>query len=315
MALDAFTSAPPPPADIRGLVFDVHRCSLHDGPGIRTTIFLKGCPLRCLWCHNPESQSFHREVAFAKDRCVSCSACVEVCQRSGQLLEDGVHTMDHGPCVACGSCVDACAYGGLRMVGQERSVRDLIDLAMRDVAYYQSSGGGVTLSGGEPTAQAEFCTALLRGARMRGLHTVLQTCGISARAVYEGLLPFTDLFLYDYKATDSNLHRDLTGVPNDRILSNLEFLIGAGARVVLRCPLIPGVNDDEAHLAGIAALSRRFPSLEGIELMAYHTLGRGKAEQIGREYPLPEIPAADDATRDRWLSTLARLGCTRAVVG
>ncbi|HEU5103325.1 MAG TPA: radical SAM protein, partial [Roseiflexaceae bacterium] len=194
-------------------------------------------------------------------------------------------------------------------------VASVLDEVLRDAQYYRRSGGGLTLSGGEPLAQFKFTHALLRAAKAHGLHTCLDTSGCADRRKVEAIADDVDLFLYDYKATDPAQHTALTGVPNHRILKNLEYLYSRGAQIVLRCPLIPGLNDTTDHLAGIAALSARYPGLTGVEIMAYHDLGRDKAAHIGYDNPLAGLASADEATKAHWLDTLHELGCVRARLG
>lgn len=297
-----------------GMVFDIQRFALHDGPGIRTTVFLKGCPLRCLWCHNPESQAFAPELAYDVERSCSCAACVEARTR-------GVQTLDLLPDAAGptrgtwkATLPDVCARGAVTVIGGEMTVEEVMAEVLRDAAYYRRSGGGLTLSGGEPLAQPAFALALLRAAKAHGLHTCLDTSGAVAQRWVAAAAEVTDLFLYDYKATDPGEHRRLTGVSNRLILDNLDLLYRQGARIVLRCPLVPGLNDTAEHLGGIAALDARYPELEGIDIMPYHDLGRDKAARIGQEYALAGVPGADEATKADWLEQLHALGCTRAVL-
>jgi pyruvate formate lyase activating enzyme len=295
-----------------GVVFDIQRFALHDGPGIRTTVFLKGCPLQCLWCHNPESQAFAPQLAYDAARCTSCAACVEA-------LERGVHALDASPLgdeadLHPEACLAACPHGALTVIGREMTVEEVMAEVLRDQSYYGRSGGGLTLSGGEPLAQPSFALALLHAAKAHGLHTCLDTSGAVALRWVAVAAEATDLFLFDYKATDPTEHRRLTGVSNERILGNLDYLYRRGARIVLRCPLVPGVNDPSEHLAGIAALAARYPALEGVEVLPYHDLGRDKAARIGQTFALPGVPSADAATAARWLDALHALGCTRAAL-
>jgi glycyl-radical enzyme activating protein len=298
-----------------GLIFDIQRTSLHDGPGIRTTVFFKGCPLHCLWCHNPESRSFKPQVSFNEEKCVHCLTCVEVCEHGAQLVENGRHIMAHDLCLACGSCVADCPQGALTLIGEAWTVGRVVAEVGRDFYFYKSSGGGVTLSGGEPMGQFKFARAILQACRERGIHTCLETSGFASQKMYVQLLPLTDIFLFDYKATQSGAHRAWTGVSNAQILSNLDFLYNQGAAIILRCPLIPGVNDNLDHLAGIASLAHKYPRLLGIELMPYHDLGKAKGLRLGEEYPLEHVKTADAATQQGWLETLAGLGCDKAVLG
>lgn len=301
--------------DLTGLVFDIQRTSLNDGPGIRTTVFLKGCPLRCLWCHNPESIAFRAEISFDATRCVHCFACVDVCPHGAQQVVDGRHVLDHDLCQACGECLSVCAYEGLRRIGEPMTVAAVLAVVQRDVEYYRSSGGGMTLSGGEPLAQFEFTLALLAAARQNGIHTCLETNGCAAQERSRQALPLVDLFLFDYKATDPAEHTRLTGVSNQLILENFEYLYRQGAAIVLRCPLVPGINDTAVHLEGIARLAAAHPNLRGVEIMAYHAMGVEKGRRVGLDPALADLPTAGEEQKAAWLAQLHALGCTRAVIG
>ena len=301
-----------PPA---GLIFDIQRTSLHDGPGIRTTVFLKGCPLRCAWCHNPESQSRGPEIYFRPESCAFCGECVKICPQGAHKIEGGVHTYDRSVCQKCGKCTEACLYGALKLTGRPFTVEQVMQVVRRDRAYYERSGGGLTVSGGEPMLQPAFTRALLAAAKKEGFHTCLDTSGWGSRRSYEKVLPYVDLFLFDYKATDASTHRRLIGVSNSPILATLDYLYSSGARVRLRCPLVPCLNDTPDHLEGIAALDRRYPNLEGIDLMPYHNAGNSKYETYGLPNPLPDLPSVEETTKRSWLRTLHQLGCEKAILG
>ncbi len=292
-----------------GIILDLFRCSLHDGPGIRTTVFLKGCPLRCRWCHNPESQAFAPELYFLQERCTGCGACVAVCPQHCHSVNDGRHEIDRAHCTACGRCVAACPAGALEIKGRRMTVAEVMAVVEKDRAFYDGSGGGLTLSGGEPLAQFAFTRALLAAAKERGIHTCLETSGLVDADRLREVAPVTDLFLYDCKATGEELHRQLTGVSNRTITANLELLQQLGAQVILRCPLVPGVNDGEAHLAEIARLGRSCAAIRQIELMPFHAMGRAKAARVGRAaLDDPAWKEADAADKTRWLACIRRHG-------
>ena len=300
---------------LTGMVFDIQRGSLHDGPGIRTAVFLKGCPLHCAWCHNPESQSTMQEISFRQESCALCGECVKTCLHGAHRIDQGIHFFDRSLCDDCGDCVATCLYEALKLAGQERTVAEVMAVVLRDRPFYEQSGGGLTITGGEPMLQPEFTLELLRAAKAESLHTCLDTSGWTSSRAFEQVLPFVDLFLFDYKATDPETHGKLTGVSNELILSNLDLLIQKGASIRLRCPLVPGINDSSEHLAGIAALHRRYPGLDGIDLMAYHNVGNAKYERYGLENPLPNLRTTEDEIKKAWLEKLRNLGCEKATLG
>jgi glycyl-radical enzyme activating protein len=300
---------------LKGMIFDIQRSSLHDGPGIRTAVFLKGCPLRCVWCHNPESQSTTREISFRPESCALCGECIITCLHAAHQIVDDIHVYDRSLCEKCGDCTETCLYEALKLTGQEQTVEEVMAVVLRDRPFYEQSGGGLTVTGGEPMLQPEFTLALLKAAKGEGLHTCLDTSGWTSQRALEQVLPFVDLFLFDYKATDPYIHKELTGVTNELILANLDFLVKQGATIRLRCPLIQGVNDTPGQLAGIAALSKRYPNLNGIDLMAYHNVGNAKYERYGLVNPLPNLKTTEDSTKQEWLEALHTLGCEKAVLG
>ena len=269
-----------------GVVFDVKRGSAEDGPGIRTTVFLKGCPLRCVWCHNPEGLDPRPELAVAAGRCLGCGACVETCPEGAVVRGgDGMPATDRSVCVACGRCVDACPTGARELRGATWTAAALVDEVARDRPFFDASGGGVTFSGGEPLAQPGFLLACLRACRARGLHAALDTSGYAPRAVAVAAGAAADLVLFDLKHPDPARHARFTGVPLGPIADNLRALDAAGIRLWLRVPVIPGVNDDEGARDGfvalLATLRRRFP----VWLLPYHETAAAKYARLGRTYP------------------------------
>ena len=268
---------------MQATVFNIQKFSIHDGPGIRTTVFLKGCPLRCLWCHNPESNEAAPELMFYPNLCRGCSACAAACSRGSiRISEQMIARTDRSICVACGNCVEACPAKAREIAGDLRTPEQVMQEIRKDAAFYRTSGGGMTVSGGEPMMQAAFTRALCDLAREEGIHTAVETCGFAswetARLVYEGV----DLILHDIKHMDSQRHRELTGVPNEMILSNLR---GAAMElkkpIWLRLPLIAGCNDDEAQIQAVLDFIAPFSEqIEQVWLLPYHNLGLSKLESL-----------------------------------
>lgn len=289
-----------------GRVFDIQRFSIHDGPGIRTTVFLKSCPLRCLWCHNPESMSLRPLLSFAAAKCIACGSCVEVCPNGVHMFDDGGrHLLLRERCELCRDCVEVCPSGALEIAGRDVSVSDVLEDVLRDRPFYEESGGGMTLSGGEPLLQIDFAEALLRRAKGEGLHTAVETAGFVPFDRLSRVAPHTDLFLYDLKETDDARHRRFTGVPASRIEANLRALHGQGAAILLRLPIVPGLNDRAEHFRAVAELAGELPGLLGVEVMPYHSLGIGKRERFdldldARANPAPPSPA----TVAGWVASL-----------
>jgi pyruvate formate lyase activating enzyme len=295
-----------------GVIFDLMRCSMHDGPGIRTTVFLKGCPLRCLWCHNPESQRFEPELALFQSKCAFCLACERACPAAARRFDGGVHALNRDACNKCGRCVDVCPTGAIKRYGETVSAEQIVDEAMRDAAYYLETGGGLTVSGGEPFAQSAFLLEILELAKRRSLHTCVETSGHARGEDIERALPLIDLFLYDIKARPEE-HRKLTGADNGLILKNLDRLMALGARVLLRCPVVPGLNDMDGHFSFLASLEKAYPSLKGVEILPYHDMGRGKARAVGREYRV-STRAADDEIKNSWKTRMRAAGLSASAI-
>lgn len=273
-----------------GIIFDIQRFSLHDGPGLRTNIFFKGCSLRCDWCCNPESQRPTPEVAVFLANCFGCGDCLDVCPQEALRLEEDKVVRDKWRCDHCGQCVAVCAAGALHLIGRVVTAGEVLQEILRDAAFYGQAVGGLTLTGGEPTSQPEFALALLRLTKAEHLHTALETCGQVSWEVLESLLPYLDLVLYDIKHMDTKRHLQATGCGNELILENAQRLAKAGANVILRIPLISDFNTDESHLHQIADFASHLGIAE-IHLLPYHTLGRAKYGALGRNYSMVEIPS------------------------
>lgn len=292
-----------------GVVTHIQPFSLHDGPGIRSTVFLKGCPLRCAWCHNPETMQAAPVLAYQAADCVACGACVAACPARAQRLDGAAHRLDRSACTACGACVPACPRQALELVGERLSADAVLARILPDRPFHQSSGGGMTLSGGEPTMQPGFALALLRLAGAAGVHRAVETCAVCPPERLDALRPQVELWLVDWKDSDDARHRRATGAGNAGIRANLRRLHDAGARIRLRCPIVPGWNDRADHFAGIAALAAELPRLEGVELLPYHGLGGGKAARFGLPpAPCAGVAAPDAATVAAWQAELRRRG-------
>jgi len=266
-----------------GVIFDVKHFAVHDGPGIRTTVFLKGCPLRCLWCHSPESQSPRPEVAYYPNLCIGCGACVEACPNGAQTL--GAPKMLRERCDGTGRCAEECYAGALVMYGRNATVDDVLEEVGKDAVLYETSGGGVTLSGGEPVAQPEFASALLGALKAEGYHTALDTSGEVPWEAMERVIAYADLVLYDLKHMDPVIHEELTGASNERILANLRKISESEKELVVRVPVIPGHNDSPDNFKAMGKFLESL-KIKAVELLPYHNLGVPKYIALGREYPL-----------------------------
>ena len=280
---------------ITGIVTDVQHFSIHDGPGIRTTVFLKGCNLRCFWCHNPETLTMKSELQYFPDRCIACGACVAACPTGAHAIVDGRHEFDRALCTACGACTATCYARALVMAGESRTADDIVDEVVRDRTFYETSGGGVTISGGEPLLQPDFTEAVLAGCVELGISTAIETAANVPWHTIERVLPVTKLVMMDIKSVESERHRSATGVPNERILANARRIAEYGVPMIVRTPVVPGVNDDEASIAGIAAFLAELPGDVTYELLRFHMMAEAKyaglglvCRAAGTEPPTPE---------------------------
>ena len=283
-----------------GRIFEIKRFAVHDGDGIRTTVFLKGCPLRCKWCHNPESFTSARQLALYEHKCIGCGECVEICPNGAHRIENGVHTLNRSLCVGCGKCADSCLGAALTLYGRDMTVEEVVEAVMEDEEFYRSSGGGVTLSGGECLLQADFCREVLKELKARGINTAVDTCGDVPREALDKVIPYVDRFLYDVKAIDPELHRQCTGRDNSRILDNLLYLDSRGCEIEVRVPLVPDNNDSEAEAIG--KLLEGLKGLVKVRVLPYHGYAGSKYTALGMEYPMTceapteeQLRAAEDA--------------------
>lgn len=281
--------------DIIGIVLEPKRFAVHDGPGIRTTFFLKGCPLHCLWCHNPESISTLPQMGYFSHRCVSCGECVPYCRSGAHSLQGGIHHFDASLCRACGACVPGCFGGALKLYGERMTVSRALTLALEDVNFYRESGGGVTLSGGEPLMQPKFALEFLKQLKAHKLHTALDSCCFVSREALEAALPLTDLFLIDFKHADAKTHQRLTGQSNKWICENLKFLSANGAKIEIRIPFVPGCNDSDENMAATGKFLGTL-NITCVKLLPYHALARSKYAALGLPDTMVQTKSpADDA--------------------
>ena len=293
--------------DITGIIFDIQRFSVHDGPGIRTCVFMKGCPLSCLWCHNPESMAKEPEIAYYPDKCYNCGACAAVCPRNCHRIgQSGRYCYDREDCDRCGLCAKACVFEALAVIGRIITVREAMAEVKRDEVFYRNSGGGLTITGGEPFYQLEFTLALLRTAKEDGLHTCVETSGALSFDILKQAVEVTDIFLYDLKDTSPENHKAYTGVSNTRIIENLMKLDEWGAAITLRCPIIPGVNDNETHFKKLGLIAGQLKNVTHIDIEPYHALGTSKAVSIGKEPWRCDIALVPAEQAEKWAESLKR---------
>ncbi|NLS45149.1 MAG: glycyl-radical enzyme activating protein [Firmicutes bacterium] len=292
-----------------GVIFDIKKFSIHDGPGIRTTVFFKGCPLQCIWCHNPEGQDISPEIMFSPEKCSVCGECISACPNQAIIMSDiSFNTGKIGPhniytlrekCKACGECVAVCPESAREIAGKIMTPDEVMDEILKDVVFYDTSGGGATFSGGEPLLQPGFLLTLLKECKEKEIHTTVDTCGFAEWETLSSVIPYTDLFLYDLKCMDPDKHYKFIGSGNEVILENLRRLYKEGCNIIVRFPLIPAINDDARNIT----LMGRFLSSLGsggklprIDILPYHKMGFGKYPRLGKIYGLPDIEEPEDET-------------------
>ena len=300
----------------RAIVFNIQRFCIHDGEGIRTTFFFKGCALDCWWCHNPEGRDFHPQLMMKDERCRGCGACVEACSDDCISLDDGTATTDRSRCTACGKCVESCPFMAREIAGRLYSVEELVRVAARDRTFYDTSGGGVTLSGGEAMLQDPgFLLELVSELKRQGFHIAIDTCGDAPYDAFSALLPYVDCFLYDIKLMDSELHRLYTGNDNQRILTNLVRLSQAGATLHIRIPLIEGVNASDAAIDGILAFLHENVRVQRISLLPCHPMGWDKRRLLGQTGHAASFTAPDAERMEAIADRFRKAGWTNVQIG
>jgi pyruvate formate lyase activating enzyme len=300
-------------AQSTAVVFNIMRFSTQDGPGIRTTVFFKGCPLSCWWCHNPESQRLQPELLYLEERCRHCGDCVAACpQHAIEQVDGAVRTS--GVCRRCGQCTEVCQAEARQIAGRRMTVGELVAEIEKDLVFFEESGGGVTLSGGEPLAQPRFVAALLGACRDRGIRTVLDTCGYAPPSVFLAVALLANLVLFDLKLMDPLKHKQYTGVSNRRILANLEELVARGRPVTVRIPVLPGINDADDDIRQFARYLAELPVAQ-VELLPYHHIGAGKYQRLGLTYRLGHAPQPTAADLARFRDALTHAGLNVRVRG
>ena len=289
-----------------GIIFNIQKFCIHDGDGIRTCVFLKGCPLRCIWCHNPESLEKAPTLSFNKQKCSSCGRCLAIC--AARTIENNILNIDREKCMRCGKCTEICLSDANEIIGKEMTASEVLDEVLKDKMFYDTSGGGITVTGGEPSYQPDFTLELLSLAKDAGISLAIETCGIGSREFYEKAADLGTTFLYDIKCIEPERHRKLTGADNAHIISNLHYLMDRGADIIIRLPLIPDCNDSDKDIAMLSAfLNENKGRYRYAEIMPYHTLGIGKSEKTGTVAPYVHN-SASDAEISRWCSMFASHG-------
>ena len=275
--------------EVLKMIFNIQKCSIHDGQGIRTNVFFKGCPLRCKWCANPESQLYTKEIMEFPRKCIACDACKEICPQEAISLTDGEMKIDRQRCVKCFRCTEVCYAESKELIGQEITPEEIFREVNKDRFFYMQKGGGVTFSGGEPLTQPDLLAEAAALCRKNRIHTVIETCGAGNYEEFKKALPYIDAMFFDLKHMDTNVHKELTGAGNEQILDNLIKITTHGIPITIRTPVIPGYNDSEENIITVAEFIKELPHVENYELLPYHNLGESKYKALGREYELSEV--------------------------
>ncbi|ODA39349.1 glycyl-radical enzyme activating protein [Desulfosporosinus sp. BG] len=291
-----------------GKIINLMKYSIHDGPGIRTTVFFKGCPLSCLWCHNPESQCLGQELMYWPERCIGCGQCLEICPHGAVTVIAGKLAYRRDQCQACGACCKVCHAGVRELAAKTMSVREVMAAIEKDLIFYDESGGGVTFSGGEAFMQPVFLLELLKECRKKEIHTTLETCGYVNHELLHRMSAWVDLFLYDVKLMDSQKHQSVTGVSNELILANLRWLAEHHPQVIVRVPIIPGINDDQETLQQLGEFVASLQRITELHLLSYHKAGSDKYQRLGRTYQLPDLQSPDNERMGQIKGQLERFG-------
>lgn len=286
------------------MIFNIQKFSLHDGPGIRTVVFFKGCPLKCKWCANPESQNPRTEILWERNRCLGCHACVKNCPSGAVTVNSQGLFIDDRRCSHCGVCMSNCPGHALKAEGELKSVADVLQVCLQDQDFYEESGGGVTLSGGEALLHPDFAVSLVHGLKGQGIHTAMETTGYAAPEIFDRVTAHVDLLLFDVKHWDEEKHREGTGVSNRLVLDNLKRAIAAGKQVLPRLPVIPGYNDSLEDAAGFARCLKEAGAQE-IQLLPFHQFGESKYDMLGKGYEFANIPALHEEELKEYCSVFS----------